>query len=669
MSSLDTDQGYSPLQAKALRSIDSLRMATILAALAGVSLALDPTAADPLAPKAFWSAFGLLLLACLSAIRLWWGGRLRLSGGALPKVALAFLGALALSALLSPVRPLSARSFGAWALLLLWVFEVRDWALGNERRTDWLLWMLCACLALVGGMALAPDGTPGLDWAATARQAFGGRAAGSLGNPNFLGGYVTLLWPIAAYLVWSRQGLGRVLGALALGLGLLAALASGSRAAWLGLLVQGFLAAHLFFWSEGPDRSRSKAIMLTGLALGLLIIVGSLLPSTRLAPRVLELFKGENQSVRFRLETWSGSLQAGLERPLQGHGPGSFASAYPRFRTQSSMAWQVQHSYEVSHAENWVLQLWTELGLLGLVLFGALLTLLLWPLRLASRRWHSEPDALLALALLLALTGSLAVNLASLDLFLPSSFLPFAALAGLALARFGEPGGSLGLNPEPASSLLVSAGLLLVVSQPLFGSWLNWSASRELYAAKRLSQARNIEGALPLYRRALDGDALNLEARYFYASALQERAKPGDLEAAQLQFEALATLAPDYVLIHQKLGALAQAEGDWATAEAEYAKQVRLDPYLEVAWDGLAHSLHVQGRSGESVATLTEAIRFNQDSKMLFNSRGVARAAVGQLSESVQDFKNALRLDPNYDEARQNLVKVSKALKRLQKGN
>ncbi len=657
------DQGFSPAQARALKVIDGLRMATLLVALLGVSFAVDSLAADPLAPKTFWASFGILLFITLSVMRLWWGGRVFVPGGGAGKATLGLIAALVLSATLSPVRPVSSRALGAWFLILVWIYAVRDWALGASPRARVMCWILTACLGIAGLLALLPPGLLGLEWARSAEQIFGGRASGTFGNPNFLGGFVVLLWPIAAYLAWTNQGSRRALSLAFLSAGLAAVLASGSRAAWIGLLAQAALIAHLFFWSNAASSRRGRALSATGLGLGTLIILGSLIPQAHLAQRVVDVFRGQDQAVRFRLETWRGSFRAGLARPLQGHGPGSFAAVYPAFRPTETMAWQSQHSYEITHPENWLVQLWVELGLLGLGLGVTFLALLLWPLRLASRDWDRDPEARLALALLVALSGSLVTNLGSLDLFLPSTYLPFTMLLGLALARFGQTGGRLGLNPESGAAFLVSLGLLLVVSQPIFGAWLNWSASRALASAKQFSKANNVEAALPMYRRALDADALNLEARYFYASALQERAKPQDLEEAERQYGALATLAPDYVLIHEKRGRLAQTQGRWADAQREFARQVRLDPYLETAWDGLAHSLFAQGQVAESIAALDEAITYNRGSKTLYNSRGVARAGSGQLPLAVRDFMNALHLDPDYDEARLNQAEVSIALK------
>jgi hypothetical protein len=96
--------------------LDALRGPLLAACLLGVTLHVDPLAADALAPKELWYAVAVCGLGLLAAWKLWWGGALRLPP---PRVSAALIGwavAAGLARILSPL-PLTAQ--GPWAAWLL----------------------------------------------------------------------------------------------------------------------------------------------------------------------------------------------------------------------------------------------------------------------------------------------------------------------------------------------------------------------------------------------------------------------------------------------------------------------------------------------------------------------------------------------------------------------
>lgn len=290
------------------------------------------------------------------------------------------------------------------------------------------------------------------------------------------------------------------------------------------------------------------------------------------------------------------------------------------------MAGQSQHSYEVTHPENWVLQALAETGLLGLLALGALLSCVLWPLRGLARDWAQDnEDAGLGLAVLTALCGSLACNLASLDFFLPSTLLPFLLLAALGLVLSAGKAPAVALNSEGYARLLVSLGLAFMATVPVVHAQMKWQSSRLLLQARAQSQAGRFAQAVPLYQVAVDLNPLNLEARYFLAKSLQDQGAP-KLAEAEAAFQALARLAPDYVLIHASRARLYTAQGRLDLAEAEWKRQLKLDPYLVQAVQELGSLLAGQGRLAEAQSLLEEAApRFPEQMDIQVNLEALRR--------------------------------------------
>jgi DNA-binding SARP family transcriptional activator len=68
-------------------------------------------------------------------------------------------------------------------------------------------------------------------------------------------------------------------------------------------------------------------------------------------------------------------------------------------------------------------------------------------------------------------------------------------------------------------------------------------------------------------------------------------------------------LAPDYVLVHAKLARLYTLESRYAEAEAQWKRQLELDPYLIQGVQELASLYAVEGKLAEARAMVTDGLQ------------------------------------------------------------
>ncbi len=625
-----------------------------------LTAALDPRAADPLKVKTALFVLSAALLAALGLARLAWGPRPELPPRRLLAVAGALLACLAASALFSPSRPLAWRGWLAWALVALEFLALFDalaepWFRGLV--TDGLL--VCLALAeawgLLQGLGLDPT-----SWQSVVGRDFGGRLAACFGNPNFFAGFLVLLLPLAGWRALLGRSWRRGAGALLLAGAVPLAFHTGCKAAVTAMALQFLTLGHLA-WHSDLERPRRRRFLAWWAGSGLLLALASLL---LLAPvlrqRFARAFSAQNPSVTFRLTTWAGAWRMAEARPLLGFGPNTFSARYPAFRPAVAMKTQEQHSYEVTAPENWPLQVLDEGGLAGLALFCLLLWMLLKPLWDSSHRLGTRPgEAGPAAFLLLGLGGSLAMNLAAWDLFLPGTWWFFTALLALA-ARAGLPAPARprgrGL-PAPAGGALA---LALVLAALCAGAraW-NWARSSSLlWRAEAVSRSGAFDRALPLYHASLDLDPLNLEARYFLGCDLLDRGGREDLVRAGECFQKLSALAPDYVLLRDKEAGLEWKEGDTAGAEANWRAMMALDPYYLPAPQELARMLWGQGRTQEAEEVLRRALADNPGDSGLEQNLGVLLAGEGKEGQALALYRGILEQDPADRGARYNMAVI-----------
>lgn len=593
------------------RSLEAVRLVVLAAGLLGVLWLEDASSADALAPKDLWFAVALGLLPTLTALKLWWDQPLHLPSKGLLLGLAAFCGAATLAYAASPLPEQSHAAWQAWLLLALLLAASVDLFSGAIGRL-WLLRVLVLGAGVAGGRSLAQrfhlDTGPVAEASAAA---FGGRVAACFGNPNFAGGFFVLVLPVLVH--QSVAGTGRVwrLGArLSTLLAFLGLVLCAGKAAFLGLGIATAVAGHLFFWSGAPAALKRRALVRLGGFLALGLLVGSLVLPKASLDRLAGGPGAWSTSVAFRRVTWAGTWDLFRARPLLGWGPGTFSAAYPAYRLPEAMAGQVQHAYEVTAPENWPLQFLAESGVLGLGAALLLLGVLLLPLRRAARAWADDPQgAGLCLALCCAAAACLGCNLASLDLFLPSTLLPFVLLLGLGAALTTSKAAVLSLNPEHYARILVSVALAFMAAVPVTDALLHMQAARLLARARTLSGDGHFAEAVPDYRLALQFDPGLLEARYFLGSSLLDSGGATNLALAQTAFDGLRAYAPDYVQVHAKLGRLCQARGDYTGAAAEYERQLKLDPWDLGTVEALASLCASRGRLDEAETVLTDAAR------------------------------------------------------------
>ena len=213
-----------------------------------------------------------------------------------------------------------------------------------------------------------------LRWVDTARFGdIGGRVCGPFSNPNVFAVYLLGIAPLllCECLDGARCRGWRLFCGAGCFLSATAIVFTFTRGAWLGILLSIFVFLVLF-------SRRSAALLCLSV-----LPIGALLPMLphRITNRFLSIGSLAESSVSYRLHTWRGVLRM-ISRHRFGIGVGeqAFSCVYPRYA--------VSGTESVMHAHNLYLQILAESGMVGFLIFlallGALLLCALWRLSLAD---------------------------------------------------------------------------------------------------------------------------------------------------------------------------------------------------------------------------------------------------------------------------------------------
>ena len=201
------------------------------------------------------------------------------------------------------------------------------------------------CAAQLAGLVAAPFDT------------VSGRAIGLFGSPVFLGAVMAVCVPASMMLALR----GSKLGLIGIAGGFMAITACGSRGPWIALAVSGLASMA----ASGRYRPRLAHIA------GILAVAGILAIPTI----------GKLNSDSGRLMTWGIAARAGMDHPVMGWGPDTFALANRALKTPASVAAVGDRTIQAS-AHNDLLQAWATTGILGLLALIWLWTAVLriaWP--------------------------------------------------------------------------------------------------------------------------------------------------------------------------------------------------------------------------------------------------------------------------------------------------
>jgi protein O-mannosyl-transferase len=110
-------------------------------------------------------------------------------------------------------------------------------------------------------------------------------------------------------------------------------------------------------------------------------------------------------------------------------------------------------------------------------------------------------------------------------------------------------------------------------------------------------------------------------------------------------------------IAYENLGQAYREKGDLARAEANYRKALALSPAHSPGFDAVIHNslgmvLERQGRGAEALHEFGEAVRLRPDFAEARLNLGNALAASGRAPESIEQFRRAIALDPALTEPR-----------------
>lgn len=409
------------------------------------------------------------------------------------------------------------------------------------------------------------------------------RAVSTLGHANYLGNYLLYTLPLALWVVITRSGWVRIVLSLGAWAMVTAILLSGTRGAWIGLVV--VLSLFGILQRQVIAGLGKRYLVAAGGFFLLLLLVLLLSSAGRLIVERVESFRSEGMTGSGRTLLWKDSFRMLPDYLLTGCGPEGYRREFLRYKSRQLALISPDINNESSH--NTYLDAFLSFGLLGGL---AYLTLIVLAFRALYRCLH-KPEKQLAAALIASLAGVCTHNLFIYDQLVTGLyFFSFIALAQVLDSAGQTPAQKSGRWWTYTVSALAGISLLVSGSYALSLLLADMEARMLVEAVKRSDYSaivRHGENASSSLEptgayRMLYANALGL-----YSNNLTEKSDPPlnrvlDAGIVQLQKALTHSFTPE--LIHVQIGRMALLKRDY--------ELVRRSAQDALGWDRYSHRAH-----------------------------------------------------------------------------
>ena len=342
------------------------------------------------------------------------------------------------------------------------------------------------------------------------RRISSGRIFSTFALPTTLAGYVVMIIPLnLSFLAISlRRVRVFILYLIPLIFALVALMLTASFGGLVSLVGGMVLTFLVVFYEKGKFRRFLLRLLIVLIILG----IGLWAIGRFRGFNLWDLSAGENP-IRLRVLNWQVGYNMGKDHWLKGVGLGNYGTLFPLYKVPGSQDTQFAH--------NSLVQLFSEVGLPGVVLLLLAIVPLLWRMVRGVRRLYYQEShrerRWLPLGLLTSIFVFALHNLIEINLYFPSLGLLGVFLLALG-ARYGISGekhrrSSWSLSERVKKLLL----LLLVVVFIFYGGWITRAYIGQIYRddAQRLAQEGNYELALKRASVAIRFDPANSAYHYF----------------------------------------------------------------------------------------------------------------------------------------------------------
>ena len=576
---------------------------------------------------------------------------------------------------------------GLWAILIyatLYFLVIANLDVLKIRKII-LVFLIASAITVVYGL-LQHFGIDFVNWQISSKE----RIWSSMGNPNFFAGFLVMAIPlsIVVLLDWRRKNGNK----LSLKTGLLIALLcfqllclnfTYSRASWIGLFFGLVIIAILWRRQLGKMRKifkftslvlfiallfvfSFKAIEMRRLALKNLEPLETHGLISKTAKRLVSIIDLNEADAASRISGWKSALEIIKERPLLGIGPDTLSINFRRYAFPEFSRLIGKALANPAYAHNEVLQIAATMGMVGLLSY---LWLLLSYFRTVTKfpNLHQDP---IVVGIAASITAVLVNNLFSFHTVTTATL--FWLFLGFTTILWAKEDGKKSISISiPRGIKWAIYSILFVLNLLLIVIFLRiYFAEAHFPKGLFFESKRRYDLAISEYQKAVRISPWEQTYYQNLAKIYQEvglliqdkTQRIRLLEKSVAVYKKHLELVPQDALSHNGLGIgymhLAEQLSDqsyYHLAKESFQRSIQMAPYFQEPYINLGTVFYRLGKKEEALQSYDKALQVNRYVPLIYLNLGNLYAQEGEIKKAIGYWRDALDLDPNFEEAKRNI--------------
>lgn len=263
----------------------------------------------------------------------------------------------------------------------------------------------------------------------------------TIGQKNWISNYLAMIFPVAFfYFLLEKEKKNKLIFYLLLTIYYINLMICQSRGIWISIVLTAIFAIYIIFKFKiikifKENQKWLISLLITFLIITIIYSTDNFLNRSALTvpQRALSTFDEQNPSVNTRLLMWKTTFNMIKDKPILGSGIGTFKMNYLFYQAEflRKNPSYIKYSGKAGEAHNEYLQMWAELGIIGLGLFILIFYFFYKTIFNFFKSSKNIKDKTITLGLVMGITSFLIHSLFTFPLHVHALGVTFFALLGL----------------------------------------------------------------------------------------------------------------------------------------------------------------------------------------------------------------------------------------------
>jgi tetratricopeptide (TPR) repeat protein len=373
--------------------------------------------------------------------------------------------------------------------------------------------------------------------------------------------------------------------------------------------------------------------------------------------RAISTFDEQDPSINTRFLIWNTTFEMIKDKPIFGSGIGTFKMNYLDYQAEflKNNPYYIKYSGKAGEAHNEYLQMWVELGIVGLGIFIGIILMFYSLIIDYLKKNDNDKEKIIILGLVLGITCFLIHCLFTFPLHVPALGVTFFALLGLTvmyIRKTNLPKIDSGNRPKELKLKNKGLKITLTILVLIFMIWaINLIAVRPYIAEIQYfnGMRHNVDGnyreALPYFEQAVslypyNGRILHALGTTYYNLGILNKAEEVLQRTTRYRIDANT---------FYNLGLVYSRAGLFSKAEEKFQYATYLIPKFTKAYYDLGYLYFTQGKYDDTIQQWNKILEIEPNfpnKYIVMNNLGIVYNKKQMPDKALEYFLEALQLAP-----------------------